>query len=82
MEDKELMAKPTNSALQSAEARILRESLLETGLMETQEVHSSDISSGLRTIMPQLYDMESSYSEPEKALPLDLGLDQIEDYQE
>jgi len=28
--------------------------------------------------MPKLYDIESSFSEPEKTLPVDLGLDQIE----
>lgn len=76
------MVKPPNSALQSAESRVLRESLLKTELAETQEASSSVISGKLGTIMPQLYDVESSYSEPEKSLPLDLGLDQIEDCQE
>jgi hypothetical protein len=76
------MAKPPNSALQPAESRILHEGVLKTELAETQEASSFDISGKLGTIMPQLYDVESSYSEPEKSLPLDLGLDQIEDYQE
>ncbi len=76
------MVKPPNSTLQHAESRVLREGLLKTELAETQEASSSAIYSKLGTIMPQLYDVESSYSEPEKSLPLDLGLDQIEDCQE
>ena len=76
------MVKPLNSALQPAESRVLHEGLPKTDLAETQEASSSAISGKLGTIMPQLYDAESSYSEPEKSLPLDLGLDQIEDYQE
>ncbi len=76
------MAKPPNRALQHAESRVLHEGLLKTELAETQETSSSTISGKLGTIMPQLYDVESSYSEPEKSLPLDLGLDQIEDDQE
>jgi hypothetical protein len=32
--------------------------------------------------MPKLYDIESSYSEPEKQLQIDLGLDQIESFEE
>ena len=76
------MVKPLNSALQHAESRVLREGLPKTDSPETQEATSSAISGKLRTIMPKLYDAESSYSEPEKSLPLDLGLDQIEDYQE
>jgi len=45
-------------------------------------VHSSKILSGFGAIMPKLYDIESSYSEPEKQLPIDLGLDQIENFEE
>jgi len=45
-------------------------------------VHSPKILSGFGTIMPKLYDIESSYSEPEKQLPIDLGLDQIENFEE
>jgi len=45
-------------------------------------VHSPKILSGFVTIMPKLYDIESSYSEPEKHLPVDLGLDQIENFEE
>jgi len=82
MEDKSLMAKPPNSVLQPAESRVLREGLLKTELAEAQEASSSTMSGKLGTIMSQLYDVECSYSEPEKSLPLDLGLDQIEDYQE
>jgi hypothetical protein len=76
------MAKPPNSVLQPAESRVLREGLLKTELAETQEASSSAVPGKLGTIMSQLYDVECSYSEPEKSLPLDLGLDQIEDYQE
>ena len=76
------MAKPPNSVLQHADSRVLHEGLLKTELAETQEASSSAISGKLGTIMPQLYDVESSYSEPEEPLPLDLDLDQIEDYQE
>lgn len=74
------MAKPPNSALQSADSGVLIEGLLRTGLTEAQRQSSSTTSSKLGTIMPQLYDLESSYSEPDKPLSLDLGLDQIEDY--
>jgi hypothetical protein len=76
------MAKPPNSTLQPTESGVLREGLLITELAEAQEASSSAISCRLETLMPQLYDVESSYSEPEKPLPIDLGLDQIEDYQE
>lgn len=34
--------------------------------------------SRFRNMMPGLYNIESSFSEPEKPLPVDLGLDQIE----
>ncbi len=76
------MVKPPNNTLQHTESGVLCKGLLKTELVETQEASSSTISGKLGTIMPQLYDVESSYSEPEKSLPLDLGLDQIEDYQE
>lgn len=76
------MTKPPNSVLQPAESRVLREGLLKTELAEAQEASSSTVSGKLETIMSQLYDVECSYAEPEKSLPLDLGLDQIEDYQE
>jgi len=76
------MAKPPNSALQSADSGVLIEGLLRTGVPETQREASSTTSNVLGAIMPQLYDMESSYSEPEKLLSLDLDLDQIEDCQE
>jgi hypothetical protein len=56
--------------------------MLKTELTENQEGSPSAISGKLGTIMPQLCDVESSYSEPEEPLSLDLGLDQIEDYQE
>jgi len=45
-------------------------------------VHSPKILSEFGTFMPKLYDIEWSYSEPEKQLPVDLGLDQIENFEE
>jgi len=45
-------------------------------------VHSPKILRGFGTLMPKLYDIESSYSEPEKQLQVDLGLDQIENFDE
>jgi len=42
------------------------------------EAHSPRISSRLEAIAPQLFDIDPC-SEPEKPLPIDLGLDQIED---
>jgi len=45
-------------------------------------VNSPKILGGLGTLMPKLYDIESSYSEPEKQLQVDLGLDQIENIEE
>jgi hypothetical protein len=76
------MVKPANSGLQTAEPRVPHESLLKTSLAETQEVSASALPLKLGAIMSQLYDMESSYSEPEESLSIDLGLDQIEDSQE
>jgi cell division protein FtsZ len=43
---------------------------------------SPKILSGFGVLMPKLYDIESSYSEPEKQLQIDLGLDQIENFEE
>lgn len=45
-------------------------------------VDSPTLLSGLGIIAPKLYDIESSCSEPEKPLQIDLGLDQIEDFEE
>lgn len=36
---------------------------------------------GVGNVMPELFDIESSYDEPERALAVDLGLDQIEDFE-
>lgn len=33
-------------------------------------------------LMPKLYDIESSFSETEKSVPIDLGLDQIENFED
>ncbi len=76
------MAKPPNSTLRPTKSRVLGESLLKTELAETQTPSSLARSDELKIMMPQLYDVESSYSEPEESLPLDLDLDQIEDCQE
>ncbi len=45
-------------------------------------VNSPYTGHGLRKMMPELYDIEQSQSESEKALPIDLGLDQIECFEE
>jgi len=37
---------------------------------------------GVENVMPELFDIESSYDEPERALAVDLGLDQIEDLED
>lgn len=55
-------------------AGVLKVTLVMTG------VHSPCLLSGLGTIAPQLFDIDPS--EPEKPLPIDLGLDQIEDFEE
>jgi len=54
---------------------VLKVTLVMTG------VHSPYVLSGFGTMVPQLYDIESC-SEPEKPLPIDLGLDQIENFEE
>jgi len=51
---------------------VLKVTLVMTG------VRSRYLRHGLGSMMSNLYDIESSYSEPEKSLPVDLGLDQIE----
>jgi cell division protein FtsZ len=45
-------------------------------------VHSPYGLKGVGDILPELYDIESSYRAPEKSLPIDLGLDQIENFEE
>jgi len=45
-------------------------------------VQSPNRLSGFETLMPKLYDIESCYSEPESSLPIDLSLDQIENFEE
>jgi len=45
-------------------------------------VQSPKTLSGFGVFMPKLYDIESSYSESEKRLQIDLGLDQIESFEE
>jgi len=45
-------------------------------------VNSPKILTGFGPLMQKLYDLESSCSELEKELPIDLGLDQIENFEE
>jgi cell division protein FtsZ len=45
-------------------------------------VNSPYLNYGLRNMMPELYDIERSQSGSEKSLPIDLGLDQIECFEE
>ena len=45
-------------------------------------VSSPYMFSGFTNMMPKLYDIESSFSELEKSLPIDLGLDQIENFED
>jgi len=45
-------------------------------------VNSPRILKGYMNLMPKLYDVESSYAEPEQYLSIDLGLDQIEGFEE
>jgi cell division protein FtsZ len=44
-------------------------------------VRSPKLMNGVEYIMPKLFDIESSYSEPEKQLQVDLSLDQIEKFE-
>ncbi len=53
---------------------VLRVTLVMTG------VQSPDILSGFGTMTPQLFDIDPC-EEPEEPLPVDLGLDQIEDFE-
>jgi len=55
---------------------VLKVTLVMTG------VSSPYILGGFGNIMPKLYDIESSFAEPDKSLPIDLGLDQIEDFED
>lgn len=54
----------------------LKVTLVMTGL------RSPYVLRGFGNIMPKLYDIESSFLEPEKPLPIDLGLDQIENFED
>jgi len=56
------------------------EGMLKVTLVMTG-VHSPYVLSGFGTMVPKLYDIESC-SEPEKPLPIDLGLDQIENFED
>jgi len=64
-----------------AKANRSTEGFLKVTLVMTG-VHPPKTLNGFGTIMPKLYDIESSYSEPEKEFPVDLNLDQIEDFEE
>ncbi len=54
----------------------LKVTLVMTGVQPPRKL------SGIGVIMPKIYDLESSYSEPERQLQIDLGLDQIENFEE
>jgi len=45
-------------------------------------VHSPYKLSWFGNMGPKLYDIESAFSEPEKSLPIDLGLDQLESFED
>jgi len=55
-------------------AGILKVTLMMTG------VHSSRLPSGFGTIAPNLFNIDP-YAEPEKPLLVDLGLDQLENFE-
>jgi len=54
---------------------VLKVTLVMTG------VRSRYLRHGLGSMTSKLYDIESSYAESEKSLPIDLGLDQIENFE-
>jgi cell division protein FtsZ len=64
-----------------ANANPNKDGFLKVTLMMTG-VNSPKILKGYGTLMPKLYDIESFYTEPEKQLPIDLGLDQLENFEE
>jgi cell division protein FtsZ len=64
-----------------ARARPSEDGFLKVTLMMTG-VNSPKIQRGYGTMMPKLYDIESSFAEPETQLHLDLGLDQLENFAE
>lgn len=82
MEDKSLMVKSPNRILLRSEPKILHEDLLDPDPSEIKEASSFALSGRFRTTMQQLDDVERSNTKSERPLPVDLGLDQIEDYQE
>jgi len=57
------------------------EGMLKVTLVMTG-VPSPHVIGGLGNFMPKLYDIESSFFEPEKSLSIDLGLDQIENFED
>ena len=65
----------------SARAKPSEDGFLRVTLMMTG-VNSPKIHKGYENMMPKLYDIESSFAEPEKPLHLDLGLDQLENFGE
>jgi len=64
-----------------ARASAKRDGFLKVTLVMTG-VNSPKILKGYGTLMSKLWDIESSYSEPETELPVDLGIDQIENFRE
>lgn len=65
----------------SARAKPSEDGFLKVTLMMTG-VNSPKIQKGYGSMMPKLYDIESSFAEPEKPLHVDLGLDQLENFAE
>jgi len=65
------------SVIWGARVSPLIEGALKVTLVMTG-MHSPHILGWLGSMMPKLYDIESSFSEPEKSLPINLSLDQIE----
>lgn len=64
-----------------AKAKPSDDGFLKVTLMMTG-VDSPKMPRGYENLMPKLYDIESSFSEPEKPLHVDLGLDQLENLAE
>jgi len=64
-----------------ANANPSKDGFLKVTLMMTG-VNSPKILKGYGTLMPKLYNIESTYTEPEKQLTVDLGLDQLENFEE
>jgi len=69
------------SVIWGARVNPLTEGALKVTLVMTG-MHSPHILGWFGSMMPKLYDIESSFSEPEKSLSIDLSLDQIENFED